>query len=99
MPCTSEKNRSDDKYTAWENAYADQVAAGIANTAADAAVLVACPFFWTGLGTVACAAAVTAAATAAAVLTGAMMKNSAAADAYHKAWKAYQACLAKCKKK
>lgn len=99
MACTNEQNRADDKYTAWENAWADQVAASGAVIASEAAVVAACPFFWTGLGTAACATALTALATASAAATATILKTKAAKDAYHKAFQKYQDCLAKCKKK
>ncbi|MFT5777998.1 MAG: hypothetical protein ACI837_000946 [Crocinitomicaceae bacterium] len=96
MPCNSERTRQQDKYTAWENAHADVLAAGVAVLAAEASVAVACPFFWTGLGTALCAAGVAALATAGGVMTGAVMKRSAAEAAYHQAFSEWQACLARC---
>jgi hypothetical protein len=99
MACTNEKNRADDKYTAWESAWADQTGATAALAVAEAAALVACPFFWTGFGTAACATALTAVGTAAAAVTATALKTKAAKDAYQRAFQAYQGCLAKCKKK
>ncbi len=99
MSCQSEKNRADDKYTTYLDRVADRRTAAAAVVVADAAVLASCPFFWTGLGGVACAAAVTALATASTVLANAVMKENNAWSAYGTAFQDYQNCLAKCKKK
>jgi hypothetical protein len=96
MPCNSERTRQQDKYTAWQNAHADQLAAYLAATAAKGAVIAACPWFWTGLGTAACAAAIAAAATAEAAHIATIYKTRNAMQAYRQAYQEWQACLARC---
>jgi len=99
MACTNEKNRSDDKYTTYQNASVDADTAIAAAGVATAAAVVACPFFWTGLGTAACATAVAAALAADAASIAASRKRNNAFSAYWTAFQAYMNCLSKCKKK
>ena len=100
MPCTAEKNRQQDKLTAWKNAYASWEGARNLGLAADAAMLGTCGVaIWTlggfGFTGAACAATIAALAVAVANADTARKHSNNAGDAYKQALADYQACLAK----
>ena len=102
MPCTTELNRKDDKFQAWQNAYEDWEEARNLALAADAAMVVTCGVaIWTlggfGFTGAACAAAVTALTIAVARADTARAKSNNAGDAYKLASERYSDCLAKCR--